>query len=368
MFDRSTFLKKTFYAIILLVLYATAASQALQSFSYKWTTIAVDDRYSLNHVFSGEAPRPFAFRVLVPVVLNETYDAIPKNLSGLLLERSRRVLDAVVGAQESALLDDSIAIKYGFLTVLNFLLLLLTMLLLRELAKRVVCPGSGSRFLVDASPLFFALLLTISYRAHNGFHYDHAELFLYCSYLILIMGRHWWAALSVLVLSVLNKETAMLFPLIAFFAFHKDALWRREGTVWKNVILQSGVAIVVHMGVRSLISVGGPSAELHFLDNISFWFSWEPWFSVTTPHMALLPLPKPSNILLFVPLMALVVSGWAKKPLCVRNGLIVSVMLSLPLFIVFCYRDEFRNLSLAFPFVFLAATDTLMNFYKTKEA
>ena len=37
--------------------------------------------------------------------------------------------------------------------------------------------------------------------------------------------------------------------------------------------------------------------------------------------------------------------------------------LNIPLFILFCYQDEYRNLSLMFPFLYLAAVHTSLHYF-----
>lgn len=359
------YIKSFSYVIILIVTYAIAASQALQSFSYKWTTIAIDKQYPLNKVFDGDVPKPYAVRVLVPTLINHLHGAVPAIVSIPITERSRRLLESVIGAQESAMISDTVALKYGILIALNFSFLLATLFILRALTKQAIGSSTTSRILMDGSPLCFALFLTISYRAYNGFWYDHAELLLYTLYLFLVIGRFRAASLFVLAVSVFNKETAILFPVIVFFALYKDELIRRDLAVYSNIILHASIAAIAFVSVRYTLEVqNGVAAEFHLLGNLSFWFSLNPWLSVTTPHVALIPLPKPSNILLLLPMLAVFFSYWNVKPNLIKNGLAISLTISLPLFLAFCYRDEFRNLSLAFPFLFLSAVNTAANFYK----
>ena len=361
----ANYIKSISYAIILIVTYAIATSQALQSFSYKWTTIAIDKQYPLTKVFDGDVPKPYASRVLIPTLINHFHIAVPAIASIPITERSRRLLESVIGAQESAMISDTVALKYGILTILNYSFLLATLFILRALTKEVIGSSNISRILVDGSPLCFALFLTISYRAYNGFWYDHAELLLYTLYIFLAIRRFRTASLFVLAVSVLNKETAILFPLIVFFALYKDELIKKDLATYSNTILHTSVAAIAFISVRyTLVAQDGVAAEIHLLGNLSFWFSLSPWFSVTTPHVALIPLPKPSNILLLLPMLAVFFSYWNTKPSLLKNGLIISLTISLPLFLAFCYRDEFRNLSLAFPFLFLSAVNTAANFYK----
>ena len=54
---------------------------------------------------------------------------------------------------------------------------------------------------------------------------------------------------------------------------------------------------------------------------------------------------------------------WRNKPLAIRLLLILAGLINLPLCVFFCYKDEYRNLSLMFPFLYLSAVHTSLFFF-----
>ena len=73
------------YAVVLVLLYSIAASQAIQSFAYKWTTLVDHGQYSLDKTFEGAAPKPYAYRLLIPAVINGIVKHTPQQWFGPVL-------------------------------------------------------------------------------------------------------------------------------------------------------------------------------------------------------------------------------------------------------------------------------------------
>ena len=54
------------------------------------------------------------------------------------------------------------------------------------------------------------------------------------------------------------------------------------------------------------------------------------------------------GLLVLVPLLGFLAASFRHMPRPVRNSLCVALAVNLPLLLLFCYRDELRNLSLVF--------------------
>ncbi len=360
------------YTILLLLFYCIAASQAIESFSYKWTTVASNDSFGLKSVLDGSNPKPFAYRLLIPSVINGVVDHCPKQWLHPILERSKMALDSVIGYNHEnnhkfVELDDKVASSYGLIVILDFVVFVTTLFLLRNLTKLLIVNDSHhDNFFVDFSPILFSLMIVISYRTHNGFVYDHFELFALVAYIYFSWKHNHISSTITLALAILNKETAFFFPVFGLAISYI----RNQGlSLPKNwiIIIEFVVVIAGFISIRYMLRdhPGGPF-EWHLPDNADFWMSTMPYLALTTPHFQLIPLPKPSNIIVLLPILFSIFGFWNKKPAVIRITLLISACINLPLFFAFCYRDEFRNLSLMFPFMYLAATHTIYMHY-TKE-
>ncbi len=354
------------YLAMLLFFYALAASQAMWSFSYKWTTIESHPQYSLEKTLAGSTPKPYAYRILIPRTINLLVGIIPDAVAKPLLERSRAALEATIGA-DAARFDDRRTQAYGLILQLNFVLLFCTLILLRQLARSLIDNADKSPLIVDIAPILFELLLTVSYRSHNGFIYDHFELFALTLYLYLVSKSRYFAALLLLVFSVLNKETAIFFPV-----FGAIIRWRQGFSSSsfdnKRVFFREIIVVTVCFAVVRIMFQDHPgqATEWHFSGNVAFWLSLEPWIALTTPHLQVLPMPKPSNIILLAPMLLVVLGYWSKKPAILKQLLLAAFFINAPLFLLFSYRDEFRNLSLLFPFLFLSATHSIREYFNSR--
>lgn len=353
----------TAYHILLLFIYAIAASQAVWSFSYKWTTIVDHPQYSIGRTLAGDIPKPYAFRLLMPTVVQQLETLLPESTGTVLQERSEQTLLRTV--PDNSHLDPQSARSYGLIVMMNFAMLIATMFLLRS-ATALFLPGVQRTGVIrDVSPLLFVLLLSISYRVDNGFIYDFSELLLLTSYLVAVICSRNLIALALIALACVNKETAVLFPVFGILIRWQRGDWQNSA---KIAVAGEFVAAFAVYGIVHIWCMGraGGSVEWHFFGNLKFWASAYPYIAVTTPHIPLIPLPKPSNVLVAAPLIACVLAYWSEKPRVLRLLIGASAILNLPLFLFFSYRDEFRNLSLMYPMLFLAAVHTLSKFYQTR--
>ena len=357
-------LKSSVYVVMLLLFYSIAASQAVQSFSYKWTSIATHKQYSLDKVFNGTTPKPYAFRVLVPLTINAIVDFTPNELLRPILERSKNTLIANIGA-EAHEWDDRIVLSYGLTLVSGFIFLLATMLILRQLAIKVlVLHERKYKFISDVSPILFCLFLSITYRVYNGFVYDYFELFIILAYILLCVNQRFILLLGILALAVLNKETAIFLPVLGLaINFSRNNSFLRPDVV--RFVTEFFVVIVGFFLVRYMLrDHPGASVEFHLIGNLNFWLSAVTYFSITTPHLQVIPLPKPTNIIVAIPILFVIFRYWKCMPRMLTTLFLTSTCINLPLFFLFSYRDEFRNLSLMFPSLYLAATHSLIHYYK----
>lgn len=351
------------YSVMLALLYAISASQAVWSFAYKWTTIGDHPEYSLEKVLDGSSPKPYASRILVPKAINLVSKLIPESVSGILIERSRQMLEAILGGHLAGMLNDKLALAYATSLMSNFLFFFLTLILLRSISRQYFEKTPVSIVIQDLSPIAFALLLAISYRAYNGFIYDQFEIFIFVLYLFLTKRRTYHLSLIVLVLAIMNKETAIFFPVFGAairWCEERKAMAKELG--W--IAMEFSVVATGFLAIKILLmDHPGSNTEWHFFANLKFWFSWHPWVAITTPHFPLLPLPKPTNIVVLGAFLMMIFGYWRYKPLTIRALLTLAGLINLPLCIFFCYKDEYRNLSLMFPFLYLSAVHTSLYFF-----
>jgi hypothetical protein len=344
------------YLLILALIYAIAASQTVMSFASKWTTVAGHGQYSLPMILDGQTVRPYAYRVLMPAVVNTIVDKLPATVARPLDERASRVMRAVLSEQQLVGWTERTRVAYAVILLLNFLCAFALFWALRELARQYL---GHEGLLRDIGPLLFALLIAITFRTDNGFIYDFSELLLAVVYLLCVQRP--FAGAAVLIVAVLNKESAILLPWFAAAAAWGEGRLRHS---LPKLALQFVPAIAVMLAIRiALADRGGVGAEFYLWSNVAFWLSPTPWIYMTSPHLPLIALPFGSNILV-VALVAVAVFGyWRRKPAAIRAGVVASLVVLTPLFLIWSYAHELRAMGLAFPFLFLASMHSVACWY-----
>jgi hypothetical protein len=345
------------YLLFLALFYAIAASQVVASFASKWTTVAGHGQYSLPMILDGQTVRPYAYRVLMPAAVNAIVDNLPAGVARPLDARASRVMRAVLSEQQLVGWTERTRVAYAVAILLHFVWVFALLWALRELARRYL---GHDGMLRDVGPILFALLISITFRTDNGFLYDFLELLLAVVYLLLV--RRPLVGAMVLCVAVLNKESAILLPWITAAAAWSEGRLRAG---LPKLALQFVPALILMLGIRiAMADRGGVGAEFYLWDNIIFWLSTKPWLYMTSPHLPLIALPFGSNILVLALVAVAVFGYWRRKPAAVRGGVVASLVILTPLFIIWSYAHELRAMGLAFPFMFLASMHSVACWYE----
>lgn len=345
------------YFGVLAVVYLLAASSAVNEFLVKWRTLN-NEQYGLCCTLDYDVPRPYANRVLMPFLVNES----ARQGAVLWIVNRPIFLDRGVerymapGTVEHWSRD--LRIKYVIAGAWMVGFMMLALFSLRGITLALFPRALP---VADVGPIIFALVLPLTFRGETGFIYDFAELGLYFLGLWFLVCGRVWLLLLLLPLIVLNKESGAL-------------LWCFSAVVLiRNLPIKRAVAHLVAQGtligcvlliVRTLVSgQGGGVVEWHLSGNLCYWLSPSTYMGFMTAGVAFFPIPKPYNVLMIPLCVALGAYGWASKPVIVKRLFVLAVLLNLPLFLCCCYRAELRNLSLVFPFYYLVVCDTVIQWY-----
>ena len=219
-----------------------------------------------------------------------------------------------------------------------------------------------SPLLADAGPVVFALILPLSFRGGGGFIYDFSELGLLSLGLHMLLANHLTLFLAVLPLMVINKESniiILLFSIIVMFS----RLSKVKALL--HLMVQGVVGLIPFFLVKwHFADHPGGAVEFQLWDNLRFWLKPSSYSAFMTTSVFFIPFPNPSNVLLAPLLGWLAFSKWHEKPALLRTLFVAAVFINLPLLLLFCYRDEFRNLSLVFPIYYLLGCHTLLRLYQ----
>jgi hypothetical protein len=232
------------------------------------------------------------------------------------------------------------ALAYHFAYYANVIFLFACLLSLRAGLRQL--PGIAP-LAAELGPTSFGILLPIVFL-QGGHVYDFAELFFLASTFAIAVSPAYWLLCAWVPLAIINKETAILLPVVML-----PSLWLRQGPARalqvSAVSAGLGACLLFAIRIRFANNAGAP-VEDHLRENLAFWFSGRAYFQFTSILAPGVPFPKPQNPLLLLPLLSMLAVGWKCAPWDERAWLVLVSALNLPLLLCFGWNDEIRNLSL----------------------
>jgi hypothetical protein len=321
-------------------------------------------RYDFASTLAYSAARPFAYRVLMPALVNGTAAAIPHRAKvslGDYFEKKSLVYQRFYrkdkGQNAANAWTKDYELKYHLAYYYELIFLFGAMLMLRALA-RACHPDAPA--LYDAAPVVYALFLLPAYL-RGGHIYDFPEMFFLaaCSHAAVTRKVQWLVLL--LPLAVLNKESDILL-LILLSPLLVTALQSRGALA--AVMSSALLAVLVFVGTR-VVFAGNPGGQVEFYlpENLRFWSKPGPYLDFTAVYAPGVPFPKLQSVFFSVPLLLLVARQWTLKPQWLRRMLVIATVVNVPLLLLFGAIDEIRNLSLIFVPIYLACCHSLRMLY-----
>lgn len=344
--------------LLLIFVYAIVASLVLNAFMFKWGFREDSERFGLQAMLHHSAQRPWVYRVLSPEVVNAVSALFPERLSPAaerwFLERTPLV--RYRSPKESWTLEKSEQWHVAYVYLL--LCLLATLFAARRLTARLC--GVGPAF-SDYAPAVGALFLPLTFL-HGGYLYDFPELMFMGLCLIAALRKNLWIYYPLFVLAVLNKESNVL--LVVFFVAMTWSKWPRR-RVLAHAATQFAIGATIVVALRIVFADrGGLPATLWLPLNLLYWTDWRTYVLFFEPYAALIPFPRAANLISLAVLAFLLGWGWRTQPRELRRLTILSCACVLPLFVLFAFGDEIRNLSLVFPAVYLSGCHSVGKLYR----
>ena len=346
-----------FRLLLIAMVYVIVTSYVLDRFMSFYAFLGDSPRAGLNAMVDGTAARPFVYRVLVPTIVRVgsgvVEKAVPEPLVGRLagddaVKRYTRLDDQGRAAEQWTTRK---VIRFHFAYVVVFASLVLALLAGRYL---LTVAHIGSGWFRDFAPAI-ALLFLPPTMSQGAYMYDAPELAFLLGLTALAIAGRWPAYYLILPFAILNKESNILLVGTAVALAASSAGWspRRAAS---HVGMHALIGLPILIAVRQAFA-GNPGSpvEDHIRDNFVFWTNPRSYLDLTQTAAALIPMPGSANILMIALAAIAVFAGWQSKPAWLRRLTLMMLTLNLPLLLLFSYRDEFRNLSLSFPALFLCA-------------
>ena len=271
-----------------------------------------------HDMVTGKAYRPFVTRALMPWTIRTVVAATPEKAKTAIAE----------GLEHSWYVNNELHWKpYYYEYLVGYLLSVFCLV-----AFSLVCRSFWRSFLTPPHPYgemfsIVALLGLPLLFKYYSYIYDFPTLFLYTLCLLLLARRNWVMYFPVFFLSCVNKETAILLPVV--FALYYIVHHRDDRHIyWLFLTGQVVLAVLVRGGIAFLYRDNpGSALESHFLyHNLPL---------LTVP-------PSVETSVTWLLLITVVLHQWWTKPWLLRVAVSMLVpLLSLCLF--FGSLDELRD-------------------------
>jgi hypothetical protein len=329
---------------LLLILYLAVAAQTLTTYMSDW---GFGDWY-LEPMITGTIDRPFVYRRLTPELIRATSNlaawALPERKLLKIEHESpvRRFLmpgETGSGTMPPESWNRQTALDYHAAYAIEFLCFLAILVMAR----------AWTRALFPDAPLFADIApvvgLILRLYTRPGSMYDAPETLLLFASAMCVTRRAVWAHLPVFTIAMVNKESDVLLIPMVFIALY-DVIPRRRWIAAGIAHTVVGVGILFWLYSTYAHNPGGPVAH-HLTDNIMFWVNPRSYFHALDVFAPLIRTPMGANPLLVIPLLVLLIAGWTPSPSAIRRMLVTSLVLLIPLFLLYADRDEIRDFSLA---------------------
>lgn len=304
------------------------------------------DRYIQHQVL-----KPFAYRVLVPALLDSAAPIIIRHASDSLKNKLTKEtpLRDYMKLGDSQEIDLSMSARYHLAYFLCFASLVGLQFVLKGIAD-TVAPDRSS--FASFAPVLFVVLLPLTFL-HGGFLYDFPELFFLSAALLLMLREQFWALCALIPLAVLNKESNVVLPLVyAVYVYGDSFSPKRKEKALLLFVIAAGAYSAGHLIASD---VGGVVVMHHLGGNLSFMIDYHSYFLWERLYGGLLAFPRGYNLLVLAALSVMIAGVWSDVPSPMKRVFAALLPVNLVLVLAFGNRDEIRNWSLMFPTLYFFA-------------
>lgn len=333
------------------------------AFLSHWSLLDGAPRNSLQLYLDSQAHRPFAYRVLAPALVRAVDEALPASVQvfladGVAPKFHARYVEPLKSKFEAALPGitaradaDWSQSRYRRAYVLMVALMLGAFTGALVLIRRAAWVLGKDALRADAVTLLYAVIVPTMFL-NGGYFYDFTEQLGAAALIVCALESRWAFALATLLLMQANKETALL--MIFFLA---PCAWgKMRWRMWPGLIAALLLCLAMLLWSRWAYShLPGLAAEWHLAQNLEFWSRASSWTAVENFHAINLALPRMSYLYFSA---AALLWGLYKgiTPTVIAAAFALFILAGLLL--TMGYQDEFRNLSLATPFLVLLLSET----------
>ncbi len=347
----------------ILFLYYIVASIVLDTFMQRFEFCTNNhNRNGFEDMVGTTATRPWAYRILIPTIVNIITYAIPESFiynHRDFLKTQSSVLK--YRKEVSPDWNETLGLKYHITYYIIFIMLFLTIFCARY---SLMLFFNCKTFVSDLAPPIALLFLPLTF-VEGGYMYDFFELFISVVVLICLKKNMLWTYYILFPLVILNKESDIL--IITYFIINQ---WKQQskGNLLIHFLVQIIIGVSIILGIRTVfIDRGGAPMEFNFWENINWYADPMCYVRFMGGFANTMILPRTFNIINVILLSFSVFYKWHDKPIELKRTLLYLLAIYIPLFIVSGWHDEIRIFGLTYILVFLLVCHTFISIYNSFE-
>jgi hypothetical protein len=338
-------------AFILFILLFILTGNITNSFLLKWGfRDNYDHQYSVESMIANNAEKPFIYRSQLPKLLfklTEQFDDETQNLLFIKIIRYDDLRKHYFSNIPIEIWTPKLAITYHFLYLVIVLCTFFTLLYVYKISLYAFNDNFTNGLL---SVSVFSFIYPLSFQ-NGGYYYDFVELLVIFATTYHFLKENFTKTIIFLLVGSFNKETCFLFPFFLYFLHKNDVPKKIKMGIF---ILQMIPCLFGYIYITSgYLSNAGNAADLQIIQNLNFWLNPSIYFKFNNHIGKGIPTPEVQNLIFLIPFFLLFKTGWKKAAQSHKEFLFASLGVCSLLLLFVGFKNEYRNLSLSFPAIFL---------------
>jgi hypothetical protein len=344
------------------VLFFMAAAASFHGYYDKWHFMDDDlkpatiTKYDFKAMMDGTAQRPYVYRQLLPAVANWIDAQIPATTKDRLfsMHDGKPFGYGIIDGQLAK--DRAWYLRYLIFYAEEFLFTLLAVYAGYWLVR--------AANIAPAPAVISTLAFTLAMPYFAEYYYDYPELAFLLMAVAIAIKSDWWWIIPIAALATWTKESFLLF-IPALYPFLRQRHSRSKAAALTAALAATSAAVYFVLHQRYQHNPGG-TVELHYLDQ--FQFLIHPLNLITAREGTYRVLhPAPFTILPIALIIATVWRGWRYLSPAIQRHTQIAAVINIPLFLIFCWPGELRDLSLLYPAFLLLIAVNLTQWTKLRE-
>jgi hypothetical protein len=293
-------------------------------------------------VLEGTAYRPFVFRQMLPAIARFGNRVVPAHIKTRLYNHEFNGKEPYffeIGASPTAR-NPQYFIPYLTMYLSDFLFLFVALYFMYLVCRALDIPEPAAVL----APVILEIFLP--YFAPGGaYYYDFPELALCALAVYVALKLDWWWAIPVAALGAWNKESFLLF-IPTLYPFLRQRYSRNATLAQIATLSLACLSVSIPIRLHFQQNPGG-TVEHHLLEQLHFFLRPLDLLARTEAVYALRAL-RPFTVFPFCLLVVTVVRAWPRLSEPVRRHAQVAALINIPLYVLFCWPGELRDLSLMY--------------------